>query len=179
MTFISWGEEESCLYLKILNPAPITYMESARISSSRGMDTQQVAFQVKMSLVFLRKPWKLKRGTPCGNTFPGFTALVPAQFQPAVFLCTTVSVLQVLVIPIPAMKCWIPKQKNSTISRLMCNKVRKTSRHRQMPQSPILLKQRVYFLAYPVSDVPTDWNGFKSSDNTAQKSRQPSLNHPH
>jgi len=48
------------------------------------------------------------------------------------------------------------KTKNSAISRLMCNKVRKTSRHRQVPQSPILLKQRVYSLAYQVSDVPTD-----------------------
>lgn len=156
MTFISWGEEESCFYLKILNPAPITYTESARISSSRGMDTQQVAFQVKMSPVFLKKPWKVKRGTPYGNTFPGFTALLPAQLQPAAFLCTTVSVLQVLLVPTPVMECCTPKQKNSAISRLMCNKVRKTSRHRQVSQSPILLKQRVYFLAYPVSDVPTD-----------------------
>lgn len=111
MTFISWGEEESCLYLKILNAAPITYTESARISSSRGMDTQQVAFQVKMSPVFLKIPWKLKRGAPYGNMFPGFAALLPAQLQPAAFLCTTVSVLQVILVPTAVMECCIPKQK--------------------------------------------------------------------
>lgn len=76
------------------------------------MDTQQEAFQVKKSPVFLQKPWKLQRGAPYVNMFqavkpPGFTALFPAanlhtRHHPAALLCTTEPAPQVLLMQAPS-----------------------------------------------------------------------------
>lgn len=117
------------------------------------MDTQQGAFQVKMSPVFLKKPWKLKRGAPYVSIFQSVET--PQIHSP--LLCyqhSTQSTIQLLfcapqsqhckcsLCKLPVMEDWIQKKNLKYQGLHVTKKKKKTARHRQVSQSRTLLKQK-------------------------------------
>lgn len=98
------------------------------------MDTQQVALQVKMSPVFLKKLRKLKQGDPYVNTLEALKPLQIYSPRPcdqrfthrtpcSCILCTTDLVFQVLLVQVLVLEHCI--QNKPDISRGTRNKARK------------------------------------------------------